>query len=206
MINFFKGMIIGISMAAPVGPLAILCIRRSLKGHLEGAATAIGIAFADGLYAFIAALGVTQVHYFLVGKQNYLFMLGGIFLGMLGIHALKTPPSITIKPLKQRGFFITLLHTALLTLTNPMTIVTFIAAFAAVGFEGTHQPLDQALLISSGVFCGSVLWFLLLSIGISALKHRLTQTMVIRINTLSGSLLIIFGGAFFVHGLLSLLS
>ena len=193
MIHFIKGFIIGIIMAAPVGPLAVLVIKRSLtKGYKEGLATSVGIALADGFYALIAALGLTAVSSFVLAKKEYLFMGGGILLILLGIRALKTAPTLDTEVIKEKGFFPTLLQTSMLTLTNPMTIVTFIAAFAAAGFEG-QQTVATAVLICLGVFMGSISWFMVMSIGAASLRKRITPYLLNLINTISGSLLVIFG-------------
>lgn len=207
MITFFKGMIIGIAMAAPVGPLALLCIRRSLtKGYIEGLATALGVALADGFYALIAALGLTAVSSFVLEKKEYLFMGGGILLIMLGARALRNPPSFNLGPLQRKGFLATLLQTSIITLTNPMTIVTFIAAFAAVGFEGQEHDLAQAITICLGVFTGSMIWFMLLSFTAAYLRTRVTPYMLWLINAISGSLLIIFGLLFLLDAAWELLA
>ncbi len=198
MINFFKGILIGIAMAAPVGPLALLCIRRSLtKGHLEGVATGLGVALADGFYALVTALGLSAVSSFVLERKEYLFMGGGIMLVLLGVRALKNPPSLSeadsaLEKLHPKGFITTLLQTSLITLTNPMTIVTFIAAFSAVGFEGQQTPW-QATTISLGVFSGSLLWFILLSLTVSYFRKKVTLPVYRMINTVSGALLIGYG-------------
>ena len=210
MINFFKGMMIGIAMAAPVGPIALLCIRRSLtKGHLAGFATALGVAFADGFYALIASLGLSAISNFVLSQKEYLFMGGGIILILLGVRALKHPPVLkeaedVIKQFKAKGFISTLFQTTLLTLTNPMTIVAFFAAFSAAGFE-THNDPGQAFLICSGVFLGSLLWFMLLSTGVAYFRNRVTPYVYQVINTVSGWLLILFGIGFLGDAALELL-
>lgn len=198
MINFINGFTIGIIMAAPVGPLAVLVIKRSLtKGYKEGLATALGIALADGFYALIAALGLTAVSSFVLAQKEYLFMGGGLVLILLGVRALKHPPLLDTEIIKEKGFVPTLLQTMVLTLTNPMTILMFITAFTAVGFEG-QQTAFQAILICLGVFLGSISWFMVISIVSASLQKRVTPYLLNLINTISGTLLIIFGGLFLI--------
>ncbi len=198
MINFFKGILIGIAMAAPVGPLALLCIRRSLtKGHIEGVATGLGVALADGFYALVAALGLSAISLFILERKEYLFMGGGIMLVLLGVRALKNPPSLSeddleLEKLNPKGFMTTLLQTSLITLTNPMTIVTFIAAFSAVGFQGQQTPW-QATTIALGVFCGSLVWFMMLALIVGYFRKKVTPFVYRMINTVSGALLIAYG-------------
>lgn len=203
---FIKGLIIGISMAAPVGPISILTIRRSLtRGHHAGIATALGVAFADGLYAMVAAFGLTAISTFLVTKRDYLFVFGGLLLIYLGIRAFNAQPVALEKPLKSAGFFTTFAQTVLLTLTNPMTILTFIAAFAAVGFEGNQHSTSEAWLICLGVFCGSGLWFISLSTLIAHFRTRITPFIFMLINKISGVLLMSFGIVFIANVLRKLL-
>lgn len=186
-------------MAVPVGPLAILCIRRSLQGHIEGLGTALGVSLVDGFYALIAALGVGAMGSFVLAKKEYLFIAGGSLLLFLGIRALSNPPVFDHEKLNRSGFVTVLLQTMLLTLTNAMTLVTFIAALAAVGFEG-DQTRSQAFLISAGVFVGSLLWFMALSIGVGFLRTRVTPRMLSLLNIASGSMLIAFGSVFIFSG------
>ncbi len=194
---FIKGLLIGVSMAAPVGPISILTIRRSLtRGHHAGIATALGVALADGFYAMVAAFGLTAISTFLVTQRNYLYVIGGLLLIYLGAKAFNTKPISLEKPLKDAGFFSTLIQTMLITLTNPMTILTFLAAFAAIGFEGKEHEFHEALLLCLGVFCGSGLWFISLSTLIAHFRDRVTPSVFMLINKISGALLMAFGALF----------
>ena len=116
----------------------------------------------------------------------------------LGVHAYKTPPLDLEKPLKGTGFFTTLVQTMIITLTNPVTILSFLAAFAAAGIEGKQHEFQQALLLSLGVFCGSGLWFIGLSTLIAHFRTRVTPFVFTLINKISGALLIGFGALFIV--------
>jgi threonine/homoserine/homoserine lactone efflux protein len=194
MLLFIKGFIIGISMAAPVGPISILTIRRSLtRGHHAGLATALGVACADGFYAAIAAFGLTTFSGFLINQEIILYGIGGLLLIYLGLEAWKTKPMVIETPLKKEDFLTTLLQTMLVTLTNPMTILIFLAAFAAIGFEGTQHTASDALLICLGVFSGSGLWFISLSSIIAHFRTRVTPFIFMLINKISGALLMGFG-------------
>jgi threonine/homoserine/homoserine lactone efflux protein len=202
---FFTGFIIGVTLAAPIGPISILAIRRSLsEGHHAGIATALGVAIADALYALIAALGLTAISSFLLNKKAYLYGGGGLILILLGIKAFKAPHVMPAQPLKSQGFVVTVIQTTLLTLTNPLTIVTFIAAFAAIGFESQDRSLTESLFMTLGVACGSAAWFILLSMVVSHFRKRLTPFVVGLINKISGSLLIAFGTLFVLNALKNL--
>ncbi len=201
MINFIKGIMIGIAMAAPVGPLALLCIRRSLtKGFRAGAATSFGIALADGFYALVAALGLSALSTFVLARREYLFIAGGVTLIALGVKALRNPPVFNenahkIEQYTGPGIIATILQTMLITLTNPMTIVSFLAAFSALGLEG-YQETTQAIYIALGVSIGSLIWFMLLSATVAHYRTRVTPTIYRFIHMISGSLLIVYGVVF----------
>lgn len=199
MTNLFKGIFIGITMAMPVGPLAVLCIRRSLHGYTEGFATALGVALADGFYALIVSLGVGALSTFVLTRKEFIYIGCGIFLCFLGMRAIKHPPVFDHQKLKRSGFVKVLVQTMLVTLTNAMTLITFIAAFAAFGFEG-KQDISQAFLISFGVFIGSLLWFGTLSLSVSSLRARITPRLFKMLNLVSGTLFIAFGILFILTG------
>ncbi len=199
---FIKGFIVGVSMAAPIGPISILAIRRSItSGHHAGIATALGVALADGFYAMVAAFGITALSAFLVTQRSYLYLIGGVLLVYLGARAFKTEPLKLEKPLQGSGFLTTLIQTTLLTLTNPMTILTFLAAFAAIGFEGGEHDIQQASLLCLGVFFGSGLWFIGLSMLIAHFRSRVTPFVFMMINKIAGALLMGFGTVFILGAL-----
>jgi threonine/homoserine/homoserine lactone efflux protein len=204
MINFLKGTFIGIAMAAPVGPLALLCIRQSLsRGFIAGTATALGIALGDGFYALIAALGLSAFSSFVLGHRQYFFIAGGLALIIFGIASLFSPEPLHEKTLKLprskgHGFISLLLQTMLLTLTNPMTIVSFIAAFSAVEFKGFEQT-TQAICIALGIAVGSFFWFFLMSTIVAYFRTRVTPPIAAFIQRISGSLLIVYGILFLLY-------
>ncbi len=192
-------------MATPVGPLAVLVIKRSLtKGYKEGLATALGIALADGIYALFAALGLTAVSNFMLSRKEYLFMGGGLLLILLGIRALKHPPILAPEQLAPKRIGPTIIQTLLLTLTNPLTLLTFLAAFTAAGFEAGEE-LSQALLMCLGVFLGSTSWFMTISLIAGSLRKHVTPYILNLINTISGSVLVLFGSAFLIDAAWELL-
>ncbi|MBA2307506.1 LysE family transporter [Candidatus Dependentiae bacterium] len=185
-------------MAAPIGPVSILCIRRSLtRGHHAGIATALGVAIADSFYAFVAALGLTALSSFLIDQKELLYVCGGLFLIFLGIKAFSAQPESVKQPLKSKGFFITVFKTTLLTLTNPMTIIVFLAAFATIGLDTLNHTLPEAVLIAAGVFCGSGLWFIGLSTVAAHFRSRIKPPLLKHINQFSG-LFFIGSGLFLI--------
>jgi len=204
MSTLLKGIILGIVMAVPVGPLSLLCIRRSLTyGALAGSATALGIALADGTYAIIAAFGLHSISDYILSYKYYFFLLGGAFLFFLGYRALMKPTLYVdamraSEGLRQKGYFTTLLQTVALTLTNPMTLLTFIAAFSTIGID-ENQSIVQAGLLSLGVFIGSLLWLMLLALAVAHYRTRVTPALYDLLQKISGALFLSYGALFCIQ-------
>lgn len=193
---FLKGLILGLSVAAPVGPIGVLCIRRTLaKGRLVGLATGLGAAAADGMYGAIAGFGLTAVTTLLTSHQSTLRLVGGAFLLYLGATTLLSRPADRAAEAEGQGLLGAFASTFLLTVTNPMTILTFMALFAGLG--GGTSPASAGLLVL-GTLVGSGLWWFLLSGGVSLLRDRLRPGHLVWINRGSGALLI--GAAAFAIG------
>jgi threonine/homoserine/homoserine lactone efflux protein len=190
-----KGLAIGLAIAAPVGPIGLLCIRRSLaQGRLAGFVTGLGAAAADGVYGAIGAFGITAISALLVDQQRWLALAGGMFLIWLGIAGMRrAPASEAASPSRNArdlaGYFFS---TFALTLTNPATILSFAAVFAGLGLGGTGS-IGAALVMIAGVFLGSAAWWLFLSGAVGWLRTRLGPDLLVWINRLSGLILIGFG-------------
>ena len=199
-----RGLALGFAIAAPVGPIGVLCIRRTLAdGRLVGFVTGLGAATADATYGAAAAFGVSAVADALVGLRLWIHLLGAIFLAWLGLRTLlarpaeRAPVSATQKPatpdeaLAQRGGLLAAwASTVALTLTNPATILSFTAIFAGLGLVGVGYTAAGLLVV--GVFLGSALWWLLLSSGVSLLRARFNARMLRAVNIVSGLLLLGF--------------
>ncbi len=180
---FFRGLLIGLSIAAVVGPMSILCMHRTLtKGRLYGLISGLGIATADSVYGSIAAFGITIITAFLVSEQAWIRGLGGLFLIYLAADAAGA-----------NTFLSAYASTFLLTLTNPSTILSFAAIFAGLGVGTTGNSILSAILVVLGVFLGSTLWWLILTGGISLLRNKFTPQWLLWINRLSGVILALFG-------------
>lgn len=188
---FLRGFLIGVSIAAPVGPIGVLCIRRTLAdGKLTGFSSGMGAASADMLYGALAAFGLTVITNLLVENAFWFRLIGGCFLLYLGIKTFLEKPAGHAAQANQNGLFGAYLSTFFLTLTNPMTILSFAAIFAGTMFIGnTNSPL----LLVAGVFAGSATWWLVLSFGVGTLRERLTAQRMAWINRISGAIIIIFG-------------
>lgn len=190
---FLQGLLIGFSIAAPVGPIGVLCIRRSLAyGRQLGLASGLGAATADALYGAIAGFGLTFVSGFLIAQQNGLRLVGGLFLLYLGLRtAVAQPAEAELADHGQPTLLSAFSSTFLLTLTNPITILSFAAIFAGLGIAAAAGDYLQAAVLVFGVFLGSAAWWFLLSGTAGFFRERVTATGLLWINRLSG--LIIFG-------------
>lgn len=191
----FQGMLLGFSIAAPVGPIGLLCIRKTVQyGRFSGLCSGLGAAAADVLYATVAVFGLTLVSDFLLKGHFWLRLFGGGFLLYLGV---KTFLSQTSEPgaekVSKKSLFADFLSTFFLTLTNPLTILSFLAVFAALGFAGNSGGYASALRLVFGVFLGSSLWWLLLSEGVTLFRKRMSKQVMGWINRIAGILIAIFG-------------
>jgi threonine/homoserine/homoserine lactone efflux protein len=190
-----RGLIIGFSIAAPVGPIGVLCIRRTLaEGRLSGFVTGLGVATADAIYGAIAAFGLTFISNILIHQQAWIRLIGGVFLCYLGIKTSLTSPS---KQQNASSKNVTLpsnyVSTFFLTLTNPLTILFFTAIFAGLGAGSSKGNFFSAGILVLGVFFGSTLWWLFLSSAVGLLGERLHVTGLRWVNRISGMVIIIFG-------------
>ena len=188
---FLRGFLIGISIAAPVGPIGVLCIRRTLaEGKLKGFLSGMGAASADMVYGAMAAFGLTVITDLLVEYKFWLQVIGGCFLLYLGIKTFLEKPADQAAQVKQSGYFGAYLSTFFLTITNPMTILSFAAIFAGTMFIGTT---NSPIVLVAGVFTGSACWWLALSFGVGSMRDRLTTSHMTWINRISGTIIVLFG-------------
>lgn len=193
---FFRGLIIGFSIAAPVGPIGVLCIRRTLaEGRLAGFLSGMGAASADMFYGAVAAFGLTAVQELLIGQSNWLRIVGGVFLLYLGIKTFFSKPSEEAAKSARGGLFGAYLTTFFLTITNPITILSFIAIFAGLRLGETDGNYLSASVMVLGVFLGSAAWWLTLSTGVSFLRDKFTSALLTWVNRLAGVIIFVFGAA-----------
>ena len=195
---FLQGLLLGLAIAAPVGPIGVLCIQRTLQnGRAAGFLSGLGAATADAFYGAVAAFGLTTVTGFLTRQQNWLSLVGGLFLLYLGVKSWFRPPSNPdlAEAALVTGYSSYLSYyssTVFLTLTNPATILSFVVIFAGVGVTSSQEAgWRPAALLVWGVFVGSAIWWFLLSGGVSLLRGRLTPNLLRWVNRAAG---LIIGG------------
>lgn len=188
-----RGVIVGFAIAAPVGPIGLLCIQRTLAGgRLVGLATGLGAATADAFYGFVAAFGLTLLTSFLVGQRVWLGLVGGAFLIYLGARTFRAPPAQRAADLPPGTLLRSYLSTLGLTLTNPATIIAFFGIFAGAGLAAAASTPAAGLMVV-GVFLGSAAWWLLLSTVVGLLRHRFDARALVWVNRVAGVVIAGFG-------------
>lgn len=189
-----RGLVIGFSIAAPVGPIGVLCIRRTLADGLAiGLAVGLGAAVADAMYGAVAGFGLTAVSALLVRRQDVLRAVGGLFLCYLGARTVLAAPADRAARATGGGILGAFSATLALTLANPATILSFVAVFAGFGVAAARWR--DATVLVAGVFLGSALWWLMLGGTVAALRSRFDQRALRWVNRLSGLVLLAFGVA-----------
>ncbi|WP_417584659.1 LysE family translocator [Pelagibacterium sp.] len=190
---FFKSALLGLAIAAPLGPIGALCINRTLqRGFLAGAAGGLGTALADGVYATLAAIGFAAFSGLLAQIDMPLRLVGGAFMIWLGLKSLTPGPPQSAQKVSASDLLGTTAATFVLTITSPMTIISFGALFAGLGLA-SNSGFSSAWLVVGGVFSGSMLWWCILSGGIALASHRLPETFALWVSRISGGVLIAFG-------------
>jgi threonine/homoserine/homoserine lactone efflux protein len=192
---FIQGFFIGLSVAAPLGPIGILCLQRTFsEGHLSGLLSGLGISTADAICCFIAAFGLTALSGFLISQQLWLRLVGGAIVCILGvkIYLNAAPKKI---PVSQNGsrHLGAYLSALLLTLMNPMLILSFTAIFASLGLVGVGANQYSAFTLVAGVFSGSAIWWIALSAIASVLRVNFTEKFIQKVNHFSGIVIVCFG-------------
>lgn len=192
---FYKGLLLGFSVAAPVGPIGVLCINRTInKNFAAGFVSGLGAATADLIYGLIAGLGLTAISTFLIDQKMWIQLIGLVFLIYLGIKTIiKKDSDIEFKSVVDKGLLKDYFSTLILTITNPVTILFFIAVFAGLGLSNTINGFHSVTQLILGVFIGSCIWWLFLSGLTYKLKTRISKQILKRIDLVSGILILFFG-------------
>jgi len=186
----FKGFVLGLAIAAPVGPVGILCIRRTLShGRAVGLVSGLGAATADAVYGVVAGLGLKILTDHLIEAQTWMRLIGSFYLGYLGIKTFLAPPPVQEAQASHKSIAGAYVSTFALTITNPMTILSFLAAFASADGLASRE---NVFLLVCGVFSGSALWWLTLATGVSLVRGRFTARTMRWVNHLAGIALFMF--------------
>jgi predicted secreted hydrolase/threonine/homoserine/homoserine lactone efflux protein len=194
--TLLRGLIIGFSIAAPVGPIGVLCIRRTLSyGRWVGFISGLGAATADAIYGSIAAFGLAFLASFLAEQQVWLSLVGGLFLLFLGVRTFLARPASREAQAHGESILSAYFSTFFLTLTNPLTILSFAAIFAGLGLASQDENYRAAGMLVLGVFLGSASWWLILSSLANLFRSRMNLTTMTWVNRISGMIILLFGVA-----------
>lgn len=189
-----QGLLLGFAIAAPVGPIGLLCIQRTLnQGRVTGLVSGLGAASADAVYGFIAAFGLTMISAFLLEQQLWLGIAGGLYLCYLGVRMALAAPATEAAVVEGNSLLAAYASTFMLTLTNPMTILFFVAVYAGAGLAAGVDDYVASTWLVLGVFLGSAGWWLLLSSVTSLFRTRINAAVLRWVNVVAGVVILGFG-------------
>ncbi len=196
-----KGLIAGLAIAVPVGPVNVLCVSRTLRnGRLSGLISGFGAATADMLYGAIAGFSITFLIQFLKREEFWIRVFGGLLLVAIGVMYFRKPVQAANLPGEDGTAGADFSSTLLLTLTNPTTVLSFLAVLAGLGM-GEHREWWLTFLLVGGIFCGSMLWWVILVLMVNRFRDRFDQHAIGWMNRIAGLAIGGFGIVTFVIGL-----
>ncbi len=188
-----RGFAVGLIIAAPVGPVNVLVIQRTLeKGRKSGLLSGLGAALADTLYGAVAAFSISLVIQFLIREESWIRLVGGILLMGIGVVFYCKPPKPLAAVQMRSSANSDFVSTFLLTLTNPTTVLSFLAVLALLGLGTQRLPWQTSSLVA-GIFCGSMTWWVMLTSGANLLRGRITDGTMSWMNRVAGIAIGAFG-------------
>jgi len=188
-----RGLIVGFTIAAAVGPITLLVIRRTIDhGGVYGFASGLGVATADATYGAIAAFGLTAVTSVLMSGHTLLGIVGGLIIAAIGIRTMLAHPTGPATDVERPGLVGAFASIYALTMTNPLTIVLYIGVFAGIGLASGSSFVDAAI-VTLAVWLGATLWWVVLCAPVAWLRERVSTRVLLWINRLSGAALVVFG-------------
>jgi threonine/homoserine/homoserine lactone efflux protein len=196
---FIQGIIIGLTLAVPVGPISLVCIHRTVAGgRLHGIVSGLGVATADSLYAAVAFLGLTAVSGLIIGHQALFRLLAGIALILVGIRVFRSVPAAVSNGDGQEPYLQDYLSLFAIAAANPLTIIFFITILPGFGVVAQGTTLIAAVPFIAGVFLGSVVWWIILCGSLGSVRSRLSTENLRQINRISGVLIACFGAGMLI--------
>lgn len=197
---FIEGIVIGFVVAVPVGPIGLLCINRALSGGpAYGFLSGLGVATADAVSGGIVVLGLTLVSSFLSSQHEWLRPIGGLFLCYLGLRTFMAKPAEQAISTKENGLMGAYTSTFFLTFTNPVTILSFVAIYAGWGVRSLSGDYLSAAALTSGIFFGSALWWVILGAALLLSREKFTDHGLRWIHRISGVIIAGFGFVVLSH-------
>lgn len=196
-VEFLKGLLVGLCASIPLGPIGVLCVQRTLnKGRASGFITGMGAATTDTLFATIALLSLSFVQKFIDDYRVWLMIAGGLIVALFGIKLFLSNPVRQIKRLKSGGqqYAQDYFSTILMTISNPGAFFLILGLMAFMGVNtGNEEPLKLISTTLLGVFAGATIWWYALSSGINAFRNKLRLRQLIMINRIAGIIIIVLG-------------
>lgn len=194
-----KGFLAGVTIAAPLGPVNLICIHRTLiRGGKNGFVSGMGAAAADTIYGIIAGFGITLISGFLANHEQFLRGIGGVIIIMFGMRVFSKSIKRRIIQDEDTSLFKEFTSTFLLTLTNPLTIAAFLAIFAGLGLATVDVDYLQATILVLGIFAGASFWWSILVGGVDRYRERFTDDALKKINHTAGVVISLFGIFLFI--------
>ena len=191
---FIQGIIIGLTLAVPVGPISLLCIHRSVTdGRLHGIVSGIGVASADSFYAAVSFLGLTVISGLIIAQQFFFRFLAGFVLIFVGIRVFLSLPAVASDQAGHETYLKDYLSTAAITIANPLTLLFFMVIVPGFGVVIHGSSVLSAVEFVSGVFLGSVAWWVILCGSVGTVRTRIGGEYLGLINRISGILISCFG-------------
>lgn len=188
-----RGLIIGFTIAAAVGPITLLVIRRTIDhGGLYGFASGLGVATADASYAAVAAFGLTAITSVLVSGHVLLGVVGGAVIAYMGYRTIVSRPSGPARDAERPGMLGAFASIYALTMTNPLTIVLYAGVFAGIGLVA-GSSFGDAAVITLAAWLGSTLWWVILCSVVGWVRGRVSARAMLWVNRVSGAALVVFG-------------
>lgn len=196
---FIQGIIIGLTLAVPVGPISLVCIHRTVaNGRLHGIISGLGVATADSFYAAVAFLGLTAVSGLIIRNQSLFRFLAGIALILVGIQVFRSIPSVVSAGGGEEPYLQDYLSLFAIAAANPLTIIFFITILPGFGVVAQGTTIIAAVPFVAGVFSGSAIWWIILSFSLGSVRTRLSTGSLRQINRISGILIACFGAGILV--------
>jgi threonine/homoserine/homoserine lactone efflux protein len=188
-----RGFVVGLTIAAAVGPITLLVIRRTIAhGGLYGFASGLGVAAADATYAGVAAFGLTAITSVLVSGHVLLGLVGGAVIAFMGLRTMRARPSGPAADTERPGMTGAFASIYALTMTNPLTIVLYAGVFAGIGLVAGSSFLDAGI-VTLAAWLGSTAWWVILCAIVGWARGRVSTTALLWVNRISGAALVVFG-------------
>jgi threonine/homoserine/homoserine lactone efflux protein len=196
---FIQGIIIGLTLAVPVGPISLVCIHRTVAGgRLHGIVSGLGVATADTFYAAVAFLGLTAVSGLIIGHQTLFRLLAGIILILVGIRVFRSVPAAVSLVPDSESYIRDYLSLFAIAAANPLTIIFFITILPGFGVVAQGTTLIAAVPFVTGIFIGSTVWWIILCGSLGSVRSRLGTGNLRQINRISGILIALFGAGMLI--------